>query len=382
MMRKGLAVLAPGTGETTIGVKLGERSYDIVIGKHLLDGAGTRIVATLPGARCAVVSDATVAALYMERLKASLGKLCLGDVVVAPGEPSKSFPVLAKVCERLLKLGVERGDVVVAFGGGVVGDLAGFAASILRRGVRLVQIPTTLLAQVDSSVGGKTGIDTPQGKNLIGTFHQPSLVLADISVLETLAPRDFRSGYAEVMKYGLLGDAPFFAWLEEHWPQILSGKGEARASAIATSCRAKTAIVEADEREESGTRALLNLGHTFGHALEAFAGYSDRLLHGEAIAIGMRLAFSFSAEQGLCPASDVNRIEAHLVHVGLPGRIADIPGGLPTPDELLQLMAQDKKVKGGRLALVLVRGIGQAFVEPDIPMNRLRAFLKRECAAS
>jgi 3-dehydroquinate synthase len=270
----------------------------------------------------------------------------------------------------------------VAFGGGVVGDLAGFAASILRRGVRLVQIPTTLLAQVDSSVGGKTGIDTPQGKNLIGTFHQPSLVLADISVLETLAPRDFRSGYAEVMKYGLLGDAPFFAWLEEHWPQILSGKGEARASAIATSCRAKTAIVEADEREESGTRALLNLGHTFGHALEAFAGYSDRLLHGEAIAIGMRLAFSFSAEQGLCPASDVNRVEAHLVHVGLPGRIADIPGGLPTPDELLQLMAQDKKVKGGRLALVLVRGIGQAFVEPDIPMNRLRAFLKRECAAS
>jgi 3-dehydroquinate synthase len=382
MMRKGLAALAPDTGETTIGVKLGERSYDIVIGRHLLDGAGARIVATLPGARCAVVSDATVAALYMERLKASLGKLCLGDVVVAPGEPSKSFPVLAKVCERLLKLGVERGDVVVAFGGGVVGDLAGFAASILRRGVRLVQIPTTLLAQVDSSVGGKTGIDTPQGKNLIGTFHQPSLVLADISVLETLAPRDFRSGYAEVMKYGLLGDAPFFAWLEEHWPQILSGKGEARASAIATSCRAKTAIVEADEREESGTRALLNLGHTFGHALEAFAGYSDRLLHGEAIAIGMRLAFSFSAEQGLCPASDVNRVEAHLVHVGLPGRIADIPGGLPTPDELLQLMAQDKKVKGGRLALVLVRGIGQAFVEPDIPMNRLRAFLKRECAAS
>jgi 3-dehydroquinate synthase len=381
-MRKGLAALAPDTGETTIGVKLGERSYDIVIGRHLLDGAGARIVATLPGARCAVVSDATVAALYMERLKASLGKLCLGDVVIAPGEPSKSFPVLAKVCERLLKLGVERGDVVVAFGGGVVGDLAGFAASILRRGVRLVQIPTTLLAQVDSSVGGKTGIDTPQGKNLIGTFHQPSLVLADISVLETLTPRDFRSGYAEVMKYGLLGDAPFFAWLEEHWPQILSGKGEARASAIATSCRAKTAIVEADEREESGTRALLNLGHTFGHALEAFAGYSDRLLHGEAIAIGMRLAFSFSAEQGLCPASDVNRVEAHLVHVGLPGRIADIPGGLPTPDELLQLMAQDKKVKGGRLALVLVRGIGQAFVEPDIPMNRLRAFLKRECAAS
>jgi 3-dehydroquinate synthase len=382
MMRKGSAALAPDAGETTIAVKLGERSYDIVIGRHLLDETGARIAAALPGARCAVVSDATVADLYLKRLKASLGKSCLGEAVVAPGEASKSFPVLAEVCEQLLALGVERGDVVVALGGGVVGDLAGFAASILRRGVRFVQIPTTLLAQVDSSVGGKTGIDTPQGKNLIGAFHQPSLVLADISVLETLSQRDFRSGYAEVMKYGLLGDAPFFAWLEAHWPKVFSGKGEARASAIATSCRAKTAIVEADEREESGTRALLNLGHTFGHALEAFAGYSDRLLHGEAIAIGMRLAFSFSAELDFCPASDVNRVEAHLVHVGLPGRIGDIPGGLPTPDELLQLMAQDKKVKGGKLALVLVHGIGQAFIERDVPMHRLRTFLKRECVAT
>jgi 3-dehydroquinate synthase len=382
MMRNRPGTLAPETGEITIGVGLGERSYDIVIGRQLLDGAGARIAATLPGARCVVVSDATVAALYLDRLKASLGSLFLGDVVVAPGEPSKSFPVLAEVCERLLKLGVERGDVVIALGGGVVGDLAGFAASILRRGVRFVQIPTTLLAQVDSSVGGKTGIDMPQGKNLIGTFHQPSLVLADISVLETLTPRDFRSGYAEVMKYGLLGDAPFFAWLEHNWQQIFSGEGEARSTAIATSCRAKTAIVEADEREESGTRALLNLGHTFGHALEAFAGYSDRLLHGEAIAIGMRLAFSFSAEQGLCPASDVNRVERHLVHVGLPGRIADIPGGLPTPEEMLQLMAQDKKVKGGKLALILVHGIGHAFVQHDVAMNLLSAFLKRECAGS
>ena len=381
-MRNRPATLAPETGEITIGVGLGERSYDIVIGRQLLDGAGARIAATLPGARCVVVSDATVAALYLDRLKAGLGSLFLGDVVVAPGEPSKSFPVLAEVCERLLKLGVERGDVVVALGGGVVGDLAGFAASILRRGVHFVQIPTTLLAQVDSSVGGKTGIDMPQGKNFIGTFHQPSLVLADISALETLTPRDFRSGYAEVMKYGLLGDAPFFAWLEHNWQQIFSGEGEARSTAIATSCRAKTAIVEADEREESGTRALLNLGHTFGHALEAFAGYSDRLLHGEAIAIGMRLAFSFSAEQGLCPASDVNRVERHLVHVGLPGRIADIPGGLPTPEEMLQLMAQDKKVKGGKLALILVRGIGHAFVQHDVAMNLLSAFLKRECAAS
>jgi 3-dehydroquinate synthase len=377
-----VAELAPEASETTIPVKLGERSYDIVIGRMLLDGAGARIAATLPGARCAIVSDETVAALYLDRLKASLGKLYLGEAVVVPGEHSKSFPVLAELCERLLTLGVERGDVVVALGGGVVGDLAGFAASILRRGVRFVQIPTTLLAQVDSSVGGKTGIDTQQGKNLIGTFHQPSLVLADTSVLKTLSLRDFRSGYAEVMKYGLLGDAPFFAWLEHNWQHIFSGKGDARASAIATSCRAKAAIVEEDEREESGTRALLNLGHTFGHALEAFAGYSDRLLHGEAIAIGMRLAFSFSAEQGLCSASDVNRVEAHLVHVGLPGRIADIPGGLPTPEDMLQLMAQDKKVKSGKLALVLVRGIGEAYVERDLPMKSLSAFLKKECAAS
>src|SRR6476660_552746 len=376
-MRDELAALA--ANEIAIRVELGERSYDIFIGDDLLEAAGSRIAATLPGARCAVVSDANVAALYLDRLKASLGELFLGEVVVTPGEASKSFPVLAPVCEQLLTLGGERGDMVIALGGGVVGDLAGFAASILRRGVRLVQMPTTLLAQVDSSVGGKTGIDTPQGKNLIGSFHQPSLVLADISVLATLAPREFRAGYAEVMKYGLLGDASFFAWLEQTWPQIFSGEGGPRASAIAGSVRAKAAIVEADEREESGTRALLNLGHTFGHALEAFAGYSDRLLHGEAIAIGMRLAFTFSAEQGLCPADDVARVERHLAEVGLPGRIANIPGIPPAPEQLLKLMAQDKKVKGGKLALVLVRGIGQAYVERDVPMEALSAFLAREC---
>jgi 3-dehydroquinate synthase len=268
---------------------------------------------------------------------------------------------------------------VIALGGGVVGDLAGFAASILRRGVRLVQIPTTLLAQVDSSVGGKTGIDAPQGKNLIGAFHQPSLVLADISVLATLAPREFRAGYAEVMKYGLIGDAPFFAWLHENWGKIFSGKGPQRRHAIATSCRAKAAIVEADEREESGLRALLNLGHTFGHALEAFAGYTDRLLHGEAIAIGMRQAFTFSVASGLCPGSDAARVERHLEAVGLPSKIADIPGEPPQPERLLKLMAQDKKVKGGKLALVLVRGIGQAYLERDVPMDRLTAFLNQEC---
>jgi 3-dehydroquinate synthetase len=244
----------------------------------------------------------------------------------------------------------------------------------------MVQIPTSLLAQVDSSVGGKTGIDTPQGKNLIGTFHQPSLVLADSAVLDTLPEREFRAGYAEVMKYGLLGDTAFFAWLEQNWREIFAGQGEARAKAIATSCRAKAAIVAADEREESGTRALLNLGHTFGHALEAFAGYSDRLLHGEAIAIGMRLAFTFSAELDLCPAQDVERVERHLAAVGLPSRIAELSGAKPSPERLLELMAQDKKVKGGRLALVLVSGIGQAFVENNVDGDGLRAFLAAECA--
>jgi 3-dehydroquinate synthase len=381
MMQDQSAALAKEPQATTLTVRLAERSYDIVIAERLLDAAGQRIAVALPGARCAVVSDTTVAALYLPRLKASLEQHgpYLGEAVVAPGEASKSFPVLAKVCDRLLDLGVERGDAVVALGGGVVGDLAGFAASILRRGVRFVQIPTTLLAQVDSSVGGKTGIDTSHGKNLIGTFHQPSLVLADISVLTTLTSREFRSGYAEVLKYGLLGNASFFAWLEASWPRIFSSEGPDRASAIATSCRAKVAIVEADEREETGTRALLNLGHTFGHALEAYACYSDRLLHGEAIAIGMRLAFSFSAELGLCPASDVTQVERHLEAVGLPCRIAEVPGETPGPERLLQLMAQDKKVKGGKLALVLVRGVGEAFVERDIAMDRLSAFLAREC---
>ncbi len=383
MRNDGLSEVTVDDGAaTTIRVSLGDRSYDIVIGEGLLAASAGLIANAVPGARCAIVSDGNVAALYLPKLKAKLAasNLYLGEVVVAPGEQSKSFPVLAEVCEELLKLGVERGDCVVALGGGVVGDLAGFAAAILRRGVRLVQMPTTLLAQVDSSVGGKTGIDTPQGKNLIGAFHQPSLVLADIATLRTLSPREFRAGYAEVMKYGLLGDAPFFAWLEQNWPQIFSGEGTARAEAIATSCRAKAAIVAADEREESGQRALLNLGHTFGHALEAFAGFSDRLLHGEAIAIGMRQAFSFSALSGLCAAADAAHVERHLEAVGLPTTVAAIPGEKPSPARLLELMAQDKKVKGGKLALVLVRGIGEAYLERDVPMDRLTAFLAKECA--
>jgi 3-dehydroquinate synthase len=382
MMRDGATALASGQSETIIKVELPGRSYAIVIGEGLIASAGRRIAAALPGARCAVVSDDNVAALYLAPVKASLEQhgLYLGEVVVRPGEASKSFEVLAPLCERLLALGVERGDCIVALGGGVVGDLAGFAASILRRGVRVVQMPTSLLAQVDSSVGGKTGIDTPQGKNLIGTFHQPSLVLADISTLTTLSPREFRAGYAEVVKYGLIGDAPFFEWLAQNWGEIFAASGGARRRAVETSVRAKAAIVAADEREESGARALLNLGHTFGHALEAFAGYSDRLLHGEAIAIGMRLAFAFSVERGLCPPDDAAQVARHFEAVGLPVAIAAIPGAKPSPDEMLHLMAQDKKVKGGKLALVLVRGIGQAFVERDVPVAQLTAFLARECA--
>jgi 3-dehydroquinate synthase len=378
-MENGAASLAGR--ETAFDVSLGARSYPVIIGERLLASGGQWIATALPGARCAVVSDANVAALHMAPLKASLADhgLFLGEVVVTPGEASKSFPVLATLCERLLELGVERGDCVVAFGGGVVGDLAGFAASILRRGVRVVQMPTTLLAQVDSAIGGKTGIDTEQGKNLIGTFHQPSLVLADISVLTTLDPREFRAGYAEVVKYGLIGDAPFFAWLEENWGEIFSTAGSARRQAVETSARAKASVVAEDEREESGMRALLNLGHTFGHALEAYAGYSDRLLHGEAIAIGMRLAFTYSVERGLCPSDDAARVAQHFRAVGLPTAIASIPGPPPTPDALLRLMAQDKKVKGGRLALILARGIGQAFVEGDVDMRLLTDFLVREC---
>jgi 3-dehydroquinate synthase len=376
------ATLAAGTSETRIDVGLAERGYGIVIGEDLIGSAGQRLKALLPATRFAVVSDANVAGLHLAPLKQSLEQegLFLGSAVVAPGEASKSFPVLAKLCETLLDLGVERGDCIIAFGGGVVGDLAGFAASILRRGVRVVQMPTSLLAQVDSAIGGKTGIDTKQGKNLIGTFHQPSLVLSDVSVLSTLSDREFRAGYAEVAKYGLLGDAPFFAWLEENWGDVFAGKDGKRRHAVETSARAKAEIVVADERELSGKRALLNLGHTFGHALEAFAGYSDRLLHGEAISIGMRLAFTYSLEQGLCAPDDAARVENHFRAVGLPTEIAAIPGDTPTTGELLRLMAQDKKVTGGKLVLVLARGIGQAFIENDVSVEQMTDFLKRECA--
>jgi 3-dehydroquinate synthase len=277
-----------------------------------------------------------------------------------------------------LEAKIERGDVVVALGGGVIGDLAGFAAAVVRRGIDYVQTPTTLLAQVDSSVGGKTAINSRLGKNLIGVFHQPILVVADTALLDTLPPREFRAGYAEVAKYGLLGDKAFFAWLEANAEDVFAG-GPGREHAIATSCRMKADIVARDERE-AGERALLNLGHTFGHALEAFAGFSNRLLHGEAVALGMTLAFQFSARLGLLPQTEAERVARHLQQAGLPTRLADMPGGRPDADRLMELMAQDKKVRRGRLTFILARGIGQAFIAPDIDAADTRAFLVEKLA--
>jgi 3-dehydroquinate synthase len=280
------------------------------------------------------------------------------------------------VCETLIAERIERGDVVVALGGGVVGDLAGFAAAVVRRGLEVAQVPTSLLSQVDSSVGGKTGINSQHGKNLIGAFQQPILVVADTALLDTLPAREFRAGYAEVAKYGLIGDAAFFAWLEENWRDIFAG-GPAREHAIAVSCRAKAGVVTRDERE-SGERALLNLGHTFGHALEAATGFSDRLLHGEGVAVGMSLAFAFSARRGLMPAAEADRVSKHLAAVGLPTKLSDISGELPGPDGFLELMAQDKKVKRGKLTLILARGIGKSFIAPDVDQAEIRDFLAEQ----
>ena len=325
-----------GSDPIVVDVALGDRSYDIVIGRGQLASLGARIAKLRPGAKVAIVSDENVAARHLDaavaaaKSGAAQGSISVSTIVLPPGESTKSFVHLSRLCDDLISQRIERSDVVVALGGGVIGDLTGFAAAIVRRGVDYVQVPTSLLAQVDSSVGGKTAIDSPQGKNLIGAFYQPVLVIADTALLDTLPEREFRAGYAEVAKYGLLGDAAFFAWLEANWKDVFAG-GPAREHAIATSCRAKAAIVARDERE-TGDRMLLNLGHTFGHALEAAAGYSDRLLHGEAIAIGMALAFEFSARRGLLPKAEADRAISHIAAVGLPTRMGQIEGGAPTLD--------------------------------------------------
>ncbi|MGD9924516.1 MAG: 3-dehydroquinate synthase [Pseudorhodoplanes sp.] len=359
----------------TVDVALAGRAYDIVIGRGLLSGLGQRVAALRPGARVAIVTDEVVAKQHLPAARESFAHagIATGLVVVPAGEASKSYPVFERVCEDLIGARIERGDLVVALGGGVIGDLAGFAASAVRRGVDYVQVPTTLLAQVDSSVGGKTGINSRHGKNLVGAFHQPILVVADTALLDTLPPRILRAGYAEVAKYGLIGDSEFFAWLEENCSDIFAG-APAREHANAVSCRKKAQVVARAERE-TGDRALLNLGHTFGHALEAAAGFSDRLYHGEAVAIGMVLAFGFSASLGLCTQADAERVAQHLAAAGLPTRIADIQGEPPTADRLLDLIAQDKKVKRGRLTFILARGIGQSFIAPDIDAADVRQFL-------
>ncbi len=376
------AVTDMAAGTETVRVDLADRSYDILIGPDLLARAGRVIATRFPGARLAVISDETVATHHLATLDDALDTAGIDraePVLVPPGEASKSFAELERVVDRLLDARIERKDLVVALGGGVVGDLAGFAASILRRGVRVVQIPTTLLAQVDSSVGGKTGIDTRQGKNLVGSFHQPSLVLADTDLLDTLDPRHLRAGYAEVAKYGLIRDAELFDWLDANWREVFSGTGGARRRAIAASCAMKARIVAADERE-AGERALLNLGHTFGHAFEAATGYSDRLIHGEAIAIGMVLALRYSERLGLCPPGRAERVAAHFATVGLPVAMRQIPGGVPGADGLMDLIAQDKKVERGALTFILARDIGDAFVARNIDAADMRAFLEADLA--
>ena len=370
----------PSRVPTNVTVDLGPRSYDILIGRGLIAAAGREIHSRLPGVRAAVVTDETVANLHLPALAKSLNAAGIANsaITIPPGEVSKNFDRLTAVVDGILAAKLERNDIVIALGGGVVGDLAGFAASITRRGMRVVQIPTTLLAQVDSSVGGKTGINTRRGKNLVGTFHQPSLVIADSGILDTLPPRVFNAGYAEVAKAGLIGDAAFFAWLESNWQAMAAGWDE-RDEAVAVACRFKAATVAADERDE-GVRALLNLGHTFGHALEAATGYSDRLFHGEAVAIGMVLAHQLSERRGLAPAADTARVVKHLKAVGLPTAITDIPGPRPTVEGLIETIAQDKKVSRGRLTFILTRGIGKAFVANDVPRAEVVEFLAEKVA--
>ncbi|MCM2561111.1 3-dehydroquinate synthase [Lutimaribacter sp. EGI FJ00015] len=365
----------------TVHVGLEGREYDIHIGPGLLAQAGRLIAPLLARPRVAVVTDEKVGALHLDALQAGLVTAGIEMVALTlpAGEATKSWPHFTRTVEWLLDQKVERRDVVVAFGGGVVGDLVGFAAAVLRRGVRFVQIPTSLLAQVDSSVGGKTGINAPQGKNLVGAFHQPSLVLADTTVLATLPPRDYLAGYGEVVKYGLLGDSQFFQWLEDNGARAASGDVAARIIAVKRSVEMKARIVERDETEQ-GDRALLNLGHTFCHALEAATGYSGRLLHGEGVAIGCALAFELSARLGLCSQEDPSRVRGHLRDMNMKADLADIEGELPDADALLALMAQDKKVVDGQLRFILAHGIGAAFVTSDVPADAVRGLLQEALA--
>lgn len=371
------------SGTKSIDVALEDRSYEILIGGGLLAHTGRLIADLRPGVKCSIVTDETVAGFHLETIQSSLEAAGIQSqaIILPPGEGTKSFDALSSLVETLISHEIERGDLVIALGGGVIGDLAGFAASILRRGVEFVQIPTSLLAQVDSSVGGKTGINSAFGKNLIGAFHQPILVVCDIDVLQTLDPRQFRAGYAEVVKYGLIRDKDFFAWLEDNRSSIYELNENALVHAIETSCTMKADVVANDEREH-GVRALLNLGHTFGHGFESLTGYGDRLLHGEAIAIGMVMAFEFSEMLGHCPKGAAQIVEAHFKSAKLPTRLQDIPqAGDITLEALIDKMQQDKKVERGRMVFILTKTIGDAFVARDVSMDSLRQFLKVKFAA-
>ena len=362
-----------------VPVALGARSYDILIGPGLLAQAGARIAHVAPGSACAIITDANVAAAHLPALQASLTSAGIRHdaIILPPGEATKSYAAFARVCDAILAAKMERGDIVLALGGGVIGDLAGFAASSVRRGMKFVQVPTSLLAQVDSSVGGKTGINSAHGKNLVGAFHQPILVLADTDALKTLPEREFRAGYAEVVKYGLINDAAFFHWLEINWREVFQG-GAARAKAVATSCASKAGFVARDETEQ-GERALLNFGHTFGHALERLTQYDGtRLVHGEGVAIGLACAFRFSTRLGLCDGQETGRVEGHLRNVGLPVHIGDIPRFDASPDEIVEAMFQDKKVQRGALTFILAHGIGRSHIAKNVAADDVRAFLRHD----
>lgn len=378
----GAAPARTADGRKIVPVSLPGRAYDIHIGRGVLAEAGRLIAGLGAVRRVGIVTDAHVGPLHAAALEASLAEagIAVSHVTIAPGETSKSYAGFAQVCDGLLAARIERKDVVLALGGGVVGDLAGFAAASLRRGVRFVQAPTTVLAQVDSSVGGKTGINSPHGKNLVGAFHQPSLVLADTALIDTLPVRERKAGYAEIVKYGLINDHAFYDWCEAHAPAVLAGGAELD-QAVAVSCAAKAAIVMRDERED-GERALLNLGHTFAHAIERLVAYDTaRIVHGEAVSIGLALAFRFSRRLGLCPGQDAARVAAHLASLGMPTRLGDVPGGAGDAAAMLDAMAQDKKVSAGRLTFILARGIGQSFVASDVPAAEVLAFLADELAA-
>lgn len=366
-------------GETIVPVALGDRSYDIMIADGLLNAAGERLNPWLQRGRAIIITDAHVAEVQLPRLTASLEAMGIAahPIILPAGESTKSWDNLSYLVDELLTLGVERSEAIIALGGGVIGDLTGFAAAIVKRGCDFIQIPTTLLAQVDSSVGGKTAINTAAGKNLVGAFHQPVAVLIDPTTLDTLPMRERLAGYAEVVKYGLIDDAVFFEWCEANGERLLAGDPQARLHAIAHSVAAKARIVGADERETTGTRALLNLGHTFGHALEAETGYSDKLLHGEGVAAGMALAFRYSVRAGLCPGQDAERVAAHLRRVGLPDGLK--AAGITADGATLAAhMAHDKKGSGGRIPFLLARGIGQTFLDKNVDMADVTAFLDGE----